>query len=72
MRYSRNFALREFGIRTSTPGMDVAIVMEFFVRASGGQALQLPCNADTAKPRLVDFLRFLDQDVRGTDRQEVS
>ena len=52
--------------------MDVTIVMRFFVRDSGGQAFQLPCNDDAAKPCLVDFLRFLDQDVSGTDRPEVS
>jgi hypothetical protein len=40
--------------------------------ASGGLAHELPCDADATKPRLVDFLRFLDQDVHSTDRPEVS
>jgi hypothetical protein len=40
--------------------------------ASGGLAHELPCDADATKPQLVDFLRFLDQDVSSTDRSEVS
>jgi hypothetical protein len=40
--------------------------------ASGGLAHELPCDADATKPRLVNFLGFLDQYVRGTDRPEVS
>lgn len=40
--------------------------------ASGGLAHELLCDADATKPQLVNFLGFLDQDVSGTDRPEVS